>query len=85
MPKRTKPIMRKAPPIDWLWAAVLERKQVYNLDLRQMAEIAGVSYEQMRRYIRRSPWEWPRHMRDNVCDAFRIRAEFTANCVKLEE
>lgn len=85
MPKRTQPTIRKAPPIDWLRAAILERKDVYNLDLRQMAEIAGVSYEQMRRYIRRSPWEWPRHMRDNVCDAFRIRAEFTANCVKLEE
>ena len=58
---------RGAPPIDWLWAAMLERKMVYHYDLKQMAEITGVSYETMRRYIRMSPWEWGRKPREQMC------------------
>lgn len=60
----------KAPPIDWLWAAVLERKATYGLDLKQMANIAGVSYPMMRQYINRSPWSWPMAVRDKLCDHF---------------
>lgn len=58
------------PPIDWLWAAVLERKAAYGLDLKQMATIAGVSYPMMRQYISRSPWSWPMTVRDKLCDHF---------------
>ena len=64
---------RDAPPIDWLWAAILERKMVLKIDLKQMAEIAGVSYETMRRYIGQSPWEWSADARTRVCKEFGLK------------
>lgn len=64
---------RDAPPIDWLWAAILERKMVLKIDLKQMAEIAGVSYETMRRYIGQSPWEWSADARTRVCKGFGLK------------
>lgn len=67
MPKFRVPNYQKTPPIDWLWAAVLERKAVYGLDLNQMAELGGTSYSLMRRYIRRSPWTWPESVRESLC------------------
>jgi len=63
----------KPPPIDWLWAAVLERKKVLRYDLKQMAEIAGVTYATMRRYIGISPWQWNDSARNNVCRRFGIK------------
>ena len=63
---------KDAPPIDWLWAAVLERKVVLGYDLRMMARIAGVTYDTMRGYIRRSPWEWDSTARENICKEFCI-------------
>lgn len=56
----------KPPEIDWLWAAVLERKMVMRYDLREMAAIAGVSYDLMRKYIGMSPWDWPNDVRKKV-------------------
>ena len=61
---------KKAPPIDWLWAAILERKMRYHVDLKQLAEVAGVSYDTMRRYITISPWEWMEGARNRVCKEF---------------
>lgn len=61
------------PPIDWLWAAVLERKMVYNYDLKELAQIAGVSYETMRRYIRQSPWDWGTDTRKRLCRGLGIQ------------
>lgn len=57
-------------PVDWLWAAVLEQKAVKRMGLKELAKIADVSYETMRQYIRKSPWEWPRSAREKVCKAF---------------
>lgn len=65
-----------APPIDWLWAAVLERQKVYGYDLYQMADIAGMSYGGMRRYINISPWKWKQEARERVCKAFGIRVNY---------
>ena len=62
-----------APPIDWLWAAILERKMVLRIDLKQMAEIAGVSYDTMRHWIQKSPWEWTADARTRVCKEFGLR------------
>lgn len=72
MPKTRLDAFHKSPdpPIDWLWAAVLERKATYGLDLKQMATIAGVSYPMMRQYINRSPWSWPMAVRDKLCNHF---------------
>lgn len=58
---------RKAPPIDWLWAAILERKMRYHIDLKHLAKTAGVAYDTMRRYITISPWDWEEEARNRVC------------------
>lgn len=70
MPQAT--INHEYPPIDWLWAAVLERKMVYGHDLKTMAKIAGVSYTTMRDYITRSPWTWKYDARLRICRAYDI-------------
>ena len=61
------------PPIDWLWAAVLERMRVYHYDLSDLAGIGGVHYDTMRDYIRNSPWTWPKEVRNRVCEALGIK------------
>ena len=73
---------RPVPPIDWLWAAVLERKMVLGYDLQALADIAGVTYETMRHFIRQSPWEWKRDTRERLLKALGIRADVS---LKLEE
>lgn len=64
---------KDAPPIDWLWAAILERKMVLGIDLKQMSQIAGVSYETMRHMIKKSPWEWSADARTRVCVEFGLK------------
>lgn len=64
---------RDAPPIDWLWAAILERKMVLNIELREMAEIAGISYPTMRQWIHKSPWEWSADARTRICKEFGLK------------
>ena len=76
---------KQAPPIDWLWAAVLERKMVMGYDLKQLAKVGGVSYEMMRRYSHSSPWEWPRQMRENICDALGLNIKFKPDGLRVEE
>ena len=61
-----------APPVDWLWASVLERQRVYGMTLEEMAQIAGVTYGYMRTMINRSPWDWKKQARENVCAYFGI-------------
>ena len=72
------------PPIDWLMAAVLERKTVLGYDLRNMADIAGVTYDTMRKYIRVSPLEWQKDAMDRVLKAFGINAKVTVEEVQKE-
>ena len=55
------------PPIDWLRAAILERSAVLHYDLKTLAKVAHVDYGTFRKYIRKSPWEWPDDVRDRVC------------------
>lgn len=71
--KLEKYAQKKAPPIDWLWAAVLERKMVLGYDLKTMADVAHINYELMRRYIGKSPWEWPEAVRNDICAEFGIK------------
>lgn len=67
----------QAPPIDWLWAAVLERQKVYGYDLKEVAQIAGVDYGNMRNLWRKSPWEWKKEPRERVCRHFGINISVT--------
>lgn len=64
---------KTAPPIDWTWAAILERKTVLGYDLKEMARIANVPYDTMRRYIRMSPMEWKTNARERVLKEFGIK------------
>ena len=74
MPKtRLDAVARRDPPIDWLWAAILERKMVRRIDLKQMAVIAGVSYDYMRRLIARPTAEWPSGALGKVLREFGIK------------
>ena len=66
-------ISKPAPPIDWLWAAILERKTVRGYDLKRLATVAGVSYDYMRELIRKPTAEWPNGALGKVCREFGIR------------
>lgn len=73
------------PPVDWLWAAVLERKTVLGYDLKMMARVAGVTYETMRRYIRQSPWTWEESARSAVLKEFGLKAEVNIQQIERRE
>ena len=73
MPKlRTLHRRQEYPPIDWLWAAILERKVTYGYDLKRMAEVANVSYGYMRRLINSPTRRWPYGALLHICDALNI-------------
>lgn len=86
MPKTRLDAFHKSadPPIDWLHAAVLERKAVKGLSLKQMAKIAGISYDAMRQYIRVSPWNWPFVVRKNVCNGLGLTFMIDPSTIKVE-
>lgn len=73
------------PPVDWLWAMVLERQKVKKISLKKMADVADVSYDYMRRLINKSPWDWPRYARERVCNYLGINLVVTPNGIELEE
>lgn len=75
---------REDQPIDWLWAAVLERKMVKNYDLKTLAKLVGISYEYMRLLIRKSPWDWPCAIRVNVCNALGLKIELNPTNITEE-
>ena len=68
---------QKPPPIDWLWAAVLERMKVKKVNLKDLAKVAGCSYESMRRYINITPWNWPYTIRNSVCKELGLEIALT--------
>lgn len=76
MPKVNKRRLPQDEPIDWLWAAYLERMKSCGITLQDMAKIAGVEYGTMRRYNTYSPWGWPRAVRERVCEALAITISY---------
>ena len=87
MPKTRFDAFRKSspPPIDWLWAAVLERKARFGYDLKDMAAIANVKYETMRKYIRMSPWKWDDGAREAVVKEFGIKIVRSVNGAPVDD
>lgn len=65
------------PPIDWLWAAVLERQKVKGVALKDLAKACHVHYDSMRRYAMHSPWEWPKDVRESACEVLGIEIKRT--------
>ena len=55
------------PPIDWLWAASLERRIQLGMSIKELSKRVGVSYGTMRNYAMHSPWAWPKRIRDKAC------------------
>lgn len=73
------------PPIDWLHAAILERRVAYGYDLKRVATVAGVSYEYMRRLINQPTDTWPYGALSNVCKEFGIKLVPSVNGSTPEE
>ena len=74
MPK-VKQYKPKAPPLDMAWAVVLVRKEQMGLDLKQIAEESGYSYEYVRKlFASGSPVGWPVETRDKVLAVLGLRA-----------
>ena len=65
------------PKIDWAMAAVLERAMVLHLSRKDLAQMACVSYETMRDYIRKSPWDWPVDVRERLFKSLGIEIKRT--------
>ena len=66
---RTKLDKPKYPPIDWLMAAILERKKVMGLEWGDIADmVGGISAEYLRKLASsKPPMKWPDDIRNKVC------------------
>lgn len=66
---RTKLDKPKYPPIDWLMAAILERKKVMGLEWGDIANmVGGISAEYLRKLASsKPPMKWPDDIRNKVC------------------
>ena len=68
MPRRTKsePIY---PEINWLRAAIIDRKSTLNFTWDELGEAVGMSGDALKHLMRNrpDPWEWKRSLRDKVC------------------
>ena len=64
---------KRPPRIDWLWAAILERKMAYKCDLKTLSSDIGVSYNTMRKVITKPTREWPPAILESVCKKFDIQ------------
>ena len=80
-----KNLLKDAPPIDWMRAAILERIDVLGYDLKTLSKIAEVDYGTFRHYIRKSPWEWPNEVRNRVCDVLGLIPVQTVQTAPLED
>ena len=75
MPK-TKFDVPKFQPINRLRAMILERMYVSKMTLQDLADIAHISYPYMRKLMsKKDPWEWPRDVRQRVCQGLDIHIE----------
>lgn len=74
MPK-VKSYKPKPPPLDMAWGAVLARKEQLGLDLKQLAERTGLSYDYTRKvFSMGSPAVWPPDTRDKILAALGLKA-----------
>ena len=83
----------KYPPIDWLKAAILERKQVMGLTMADLAEAAHMSPDSFRHLLTdksRTVLDWKPETRRAVCRRLEINITTTLSAIdggelKLEE
>lgn len=61
------------PPINWLMAAILERKKVMGLSWDDIADKVGMSSFMLRRMAAtKDPEEWPLYTIKQICKVLRI-------------
>lgn len=66
----------KYPPIDWLMAAILERKRITKMEWADLATAARITPENLRRLAStKPPLEWPTDVRQAVCRKLGINAK----------
>ena len=76
-PKLVKP---EYPPIDWLMAAILERKKVMKLEWGDLGECCGMSSSAMRKMAcSKAPEDWPKAIREKVCRKLGIEAKMVVS------
>lgn len=72
MPK-VKYIPKQDPPIDWLMAAMLERKDLKNMTFSELAIRTGMSESTVKNlFAKREPLKWTYDARQKVCLALEI-------------
>lgn len=67
----------KNQEIDWLLAAILERKKALKLEWNDIAAKAGgITGDSLRQLsAKKPPEEWPKNVRDRVCKVLGIDVE----------
>lgn len=74
------------PPIDWLLAAILERKHALKVNWQDVAHAAGISYDAMRWYVSQlPPEEWSKEVREKVCAFLGIEVKLVVSGYPGEE
>lgn len=64
------------PPVDWLMAAILERKKVMKLEWKDIADEVGMSPEALRKMVMtKAPAEWTKETRDKILKVLGLRAK----------
>lgn len=73
---RTKLDPPKYPPLDWLKAAILERKRVSKMGWDELAEGAGITPECLRKLVSTKPTSaWNEYVRRAVCRKLGLSAK----------
>ena len=77
MPKMgAKPkIEPKYPEVNWLRAAIHDRKNMMKLTWDQLGEAVGTTGDALKHLMHNKPdpWDWPRYTRDKVCRVLGIQ------------
>lgn len=73
---RTKFDKPRYPPIDWMMAAILERKRVMKLEWSDIAVNCGMSSDSLRQLAsKKPPEEWPKEIRNHVLKTLGLSAK----------
>lgn len=62
--------------VDWMLAAILERMKHYKLNYADLAGVAKISPEYMRKlFVKKPPTKWPADVRDSILKHLGISAK----------
>lgn len=78
MPKAKFDKPKEVPPIDWMKAAIMERKQALKVTSEELGKAAGVSGDYIRKLITTKHTDyWPQDIRKAVCKLLGITVKTT--------